>query len=117
MKRLMFLTIAFIMVALLGLGCSIPTGHLTAISTRALNTPIQKGIKVKGKDCNNLLFGIIPITSTFIPNYERATENALSQGGGDILVDVKAYRTLLILPLILTRICEVVEGTSATMGQ
>lgn len=94
-------------------GCTMRTSHLTAISTKDFKPLAQPLNVVRGEDCASLLFGLIPMTSTFQPKIGRATSNALKQSNADILLDVKVSTTFLFIPLIITRVCEVVEGTAA----
>ncbi len=108
-----FCVLALTLLLILSPGCTLRTGHLTAISTKDLKTSVRRLNVVRGEDCASLLFGFIPITSTLEPTIERATSNALYQSNANILLDVEISRTIVLIPLVYTEVCEVVEGIAA----
>ncbi len=92
-------------------GCVTRLTDFTAISTKNLNIDVKKEGRVEGKDCANLLLGLIPVTGTFVPNLKEAIDDALEKGKGDVLIDGVVYHKVIFIPLVFTQSCYKVEGT------
>jgi hypothetical protein len=105
------------LVFLLNTGCTIRMTDFTAISTKNLHLPAEKGNRVTGEDCANLLFGLIPLTGTFQPNLKEAIDQAIEAGNGDVLIDGVLYNSIVFIPLLFTQVCYTVEGTIGTTQQ
>lgn len=106
-----------LLASLLLSSCAISTGHLTALSTSPLPPPVQVDKRAIGRDCVRLLFGLIPLSNrAFFPSIERATEAALAQGEGNAILGARISQTMIVVPLVFTRVCYVVEGTLATVA-
>lgn len=88
----------------------------TAISTKNVNLAVTKKNRVQGSDCTNLLFGFIPL-GKIQSNVKDAIDRAIEVEKGDLLLDGVIYQKFIVIPLILTHVCIVAEGTSATISK
>ena len=95
--------------------CTTRITDFTAISTKNINAPLKPGARVKGQDCSNLLFHLIPVSGPWRPHLKEAIDRALEAGRGDILIDgvVRSYGWFV--PLLFHQSCYTVEGTAATL--
>jgi hypothetical protein len=102
-------------VGVLGIGavaCSARIADLTLVSTRNLdlsNTKLdaKTGKRVKGEDCKYAILGLIPLG---VPNLESAVDDALTKGGGNVMVDqVTSQRGIYFV--LASQMCILVEGT------
>jgi hypothetical protein len=96
-------------------GCTFRVTDFTAISTKNVNLPVVKGERVRGEDCAYLLFGFIPITGTFRPDFKEAIDRAIQSGKGELLIDGVVYNHIFVFPLLWMHACYTVEGTVASV--
>lgn len=99
-------------IAFLGIGCTNRVGDLTIISARQVDLATlqlnpKHGQRVKGSHC------VVSIIVPVLPNLGRAVEDALKNGGGDVLVDQVTYLSNYFIG-IGTLQCLRVEGTAVS---
>jgi hypothetical protein len=98
-------------------GCSVRLADLTLVSTKNIDLSnakfdVSKGQRTKGEDCAISLLGLIPLG---IPNLEKAVDNALEKGNGNVMVDQVTYHSGAYF-IIVSRSCIDVEGTVLNTG-
>lgn len=93
-------------------GCVTRLVDVTALSTKNVNVPGQRGPRVEGED----LATIVLFFPTGQANIKTAIDNAIQKGGGDALVDGVIYRKCWYIPLLIGQCGYVVEGTPVSVG-
>ena len=83
---------------------SLDVGELTLVSTRATGLVIQKGARVEGKDCANLLLSFIPVEG-LSGNIKVAVDNALEGTDGNMIVEAVISQYGWFFPPIWTQQC------------
>lgn len=91
-------------------GCTTRVGDFTLASTKNVDLgnaqlDVKKGKRVSGEDCK-FMFLFIPIG---IPSVREAVDDALTKGGGNVMVDQVTY--MRGWWFIIGQNCFVVEGT------
>lgn len=99
-------------------GCAARVGDLTLISTKNIDLSdarmnIKEGKRTKGEDCAYALLGLIPLG---IPNLERAVDDALEKGNGNVMVDQVTYQNGAYF-ILASRFCIEVEGTVLNVAE
>lgn len=91
-------------------GCTGTTGHLALAATGfidpgqlRLDTPPRH---VVGRSC----LQVIVLFPTNMPNFGNAIADALRQGGGQVLTDVRIGYELKYVPFVYGTACYVAEG-------
>ncbi len=94
-------------------GCiSVPIADLNMVSTRPMNVPVTRGVKVRGEDCIRMIW-VVPTKGRIFAQADRAIENALKQGQADMLLDAHIYARQTIF-ILYNKVCIVAEGIAAT---
>lgn len=99
----------------LGIGsvaCTARIADLTLVSTRNVDLSDTKldaktGRRVKGEDCKYAILGLIPLG---VPNLEAAVDDALTKGGGNVMVDQVTSQSGVYF-VLASQMCILVEGT------
>ena len=92
--RALSLTLAVVLMTVCCAGCRSLEADFTVLSNKNVNFPGLQAARmgehkeVEGKDVTHY-FLFIPISS--YANLERAVDNALKEGNGDVMVDAKIY--------------------------
>ncbi|MCI0563884.1 MAG: hypothetical protein MN733_35875, partial [Nitrososphaera sp.] len=68
---------------------------------------VKEGKRIEGKDCTYAILGLIPLG---IPNLERAVDDALQKGNGNMMVDQVTYQEGAYF-ILASQSCIRVEGT------
>ena len=111
--RRLGLILALLALSLGSFGCSsMRIGDLSVISSRNVNLDkvdldTLEGTRVTGKDGVLLLLGLIPLGG--LPNLEEAMDDALNQGGGDLMLDA-VVRSTSWSAIIVAEVAIEVEG-------
>lgn len=103
---------------LLTIGCSARVADLTLVSTKNIDLSnakldARKGKRIKGEDCAIALLGLIPLGH---PNLEKAIDNALEKGKGNVMVDQVTYQKAAYF-IIASQYCIEVEGTVLNVAE
>lgn len=93
-------------------GCATRVGDLTLISTKNIDLSdarinVKEGKRTEGKDCAYAILGLLPLG---IPNLERAVDDALQKGNGNVMVDQVTYQEGAYF-ILASQSCIKVEGT------
>jgi hypothetical protein len=105
--------VSLCLLALNAAGCTSVITDFTVISTQSENATLHLGARVQGESCNQVLFGVIPVTGDPQASLRQAIERALDSGKAKFLVDGIASEQTTGLPPIFHRHCYLVEGTAA----
>ncbi|MCD8283436.1 MAG: hypothetical protein LUD52_01735 [Opitutae bacterium] len=112
MKKPLFFSIFCVACAVALTGCTSHITDLTMITTRDIG---QEKISVARSKKQRMVVGesaryVFLIFPIGIPKLNEAVDDALEQGGGDLIVDVGIYRTSWTA-IIVSRIAVEVRGT------
>jgi len=112
-RTMPIILIIIIATALFMPGCTVRTADLTLVSTKNIdytdmNVNMKQGKRYKGEDCTYTLLGI-PLGQV-MPNLKTAVDDALQQGGGNIMLDEVTY-VKGAWYILGTMSCYDVEGT------
>jgi hypothetical protein len=88
-------------------GCVTRIADFTALSTKNVTVPGDRGPRVQGED----LVTIVLFFPTGQSSIKQAVDNAIQKGGGDALVDGVIYNKCWYIPLLIGQCGFVVEGT------
>ena len=105
-----------IVVVMSGLaGCGGRLGDFTFLTSKQFNVPVnsmQKGARVTGEDCANVIL-FIPIGHIH-PSVKTAIDQAIEKEGANALVDAVVEESF-IWAVIFSSHCFTVTGTAATI--
>jgi hypothetical protein len=96
-------------------GCGGQLGNFTFLTSKQFNVPVnsmQKGARVTGEDCANVVL-FIPIGHIH-PSVKTAIDQAIEKESANALVDVVVEESLVWL-LLFSSHCITVTGTAATI--
>gem|GEM_PF-2028592 len=89
-------------------GCATRILDFTVISTKNVDIPGTRGVKVEGEDMKS----IVIIFPTGQPSIKEAVDRALEKGDGDVLLDGVIYMKQWYIPYIYGEMGYVVDGTA-----
>lgn len=96
-------------------GCVTRLGDFTVISTKNVDVSgLKPGDRMKGEDCVNMLFSMIPLGEV---NWKNAMDQALERGKGDAMVDIVVTFNFWMIPYIWGQQCVEIEGTVSQTSQ
>src|SRR5712692_6814501 len=96
-------------------GCGGRLGDFTFLTSKQFNVPVnsmQKGARVTGEDCANVIL-FIPIGHIH-PSVKTAIDQAIEKEGANALVDAVVEESF-IWALVFSSHCFTVTGTAATI--